>query len=190
MSRDAKVLAAYLATGIFSVALAFAVSVQWMGRSSAQEGGSAESAPGDSPSESGLPSAADLEQLGQAPPNSAQSDLQEIEGFLQPYIYDTNNRRDPFEVYPDFVPSYTPTDPNQGLGLDQMRLVGIMWDIKKPKAMFQLPTNEIRVFGRDESIGNRDGYIAAIREGEVVVVESSNRKGETVYRTRVLRIER
>ena len=33
-------------------------------------------------------------------------------------------------------------------------------------------------------------YIAAIREGEVVVVEAVRKRGDIIYRTRVLRMER
>ena len=80
--------------------------------------------------------------------------------------------------------------PAQRFDLDQLRLVGIMWDVKDPKAMFMDPEKEVLVLGRDEGIGNRNGYIATIREGEVVVVETIRRRGDVIYKTRILRIER
>jgi type IV pilus assembly protein PilP len=120
--------------------------------------------------------------------------LAEIEGFLEPYIYDVVNRRDPFLAYAEFVPSdegpSRPMSPAQRFAIEDLKLVGIMWDVKEPRALFQDPENEILPLSRDDSIGNRNGYIAAIREGEVVVVEAIRKKGDIIYRTKVLRIER
>jgi type IV pilus assembly protein PilP len=65
-----------------------------------------------------------------------------------------------------------------------------MWDIRTPKAMFIDPQGEMHVLGRDDRIGRKHGYIAAIREGEVVVVETNNFNGENAYATRILRLER
>jgi Tfp pilus assembly protein PilP len=119
-----------------------------------------------------------------------------LEGFLEPFIYDLVNRRDPFLPYSDYAPdsgtgaSSRPLTPAQRFDLDQLKLVGIMWDVKDPKAMFMDPDQDVLVLGRDEGIGNRSGYIAAIREGEVVVVEALRRRGDIIYKTRVLRIER
>jgi type IV pilus assembly protein PilP len=105
------------------------------------------------------------------------------------------NRRDPFLAYAEFMPAVDEgpvraMTPAQRFALEEMKLVGVMWDVKDPKAMFMDPDNEVLVLGRDESIGNRNGYIAAIREGEVVVVEAIRKRGDIIYRTRVLRIER
>jgi type IV pilus assembly protein PilP len=120
--------------------------------------------------------------------------LAEIESFLEPYIYDVVNRRDPFLAYAEFVPNdegpSRPMSPAQRFAIEDLKLVGIMWDVKEPRALFQDPENEILPLSRDDSIGNRNGYIAAIREGEVVVVEAIRKKGDIIYRTKVLRIER
>jgi type IV pilus assembly protein PilP len=146
-----------------------------------------------------------------APIKSAGSDtsgISELEGFLEPFIYDETNRRDPFVPYSEYIP---PTDgllpgqldpgmeedgrprilaPQQKYELYTFKLVGIVWDVKQPKAMFMSPNQELFILGRDENIGGNNGYIAAIREGEVVVVESSKRRGDVTYKTRVIRIER
>ena len=63
-----------------------------------------------------------------------------------------------------------------------------MWDVKNPKAMFIDPNNTVHVIGVDERIGRNNGYVAVIREGEVVVVETQRLRGELIYTTRVLRI--
>ncbi|MEO0335779.1 MAG: pilus assembly protein PilP, partial [Pseudomonadota bacterium] len=79
--------------------------------------------------------------------------------------------------------------PLQRFDLDQLNLLGIIWDISDPKAMFKDPNGEIHIVGLEERIGRKNGYIAVIREGEVVVVEASRRKGEVIYTSRVLRME-
>lgn len=127
--------------------------------------------------------------------NAANSGIAELEGFLEPFIYDIVNRRDPFQAYAEYVPVDVEGPPRalspaQRWELEQLKLIGIMWDIKDPKAMFLDPEEEVMILGRDESIGNRNGYIATIREGEVVVVEAIRKRGDIIYRTRVLRIER
>jgi type IV pilus assembly protein PilP len=123
---------------------------------------------------------------------SASAVAAEVQGFLEPFIYDAKNRRDPFQPYTDFRPTENqPTlSPLQRFDLDDLHLVGIMWDVHNPKAMFLDPDKQVHVAGRDESIGRKNGYIAVIREGEVVVVESSRKDGEVQYKPRVLRMER
>lgn len=123
---------------------------------------------------------------------SAAAVAAEVQGFLEPFIYDAKNRRDPFQPYADFRPVDTQLmlSPLQRYDLDELKLVGIMWDVHSPKAMFIDPDKQVHVVGRDESIGKKNGYIATIREGEVVVVESVRKDGEVVFKPRVLRMER
>ena len=81
--------------------------------------------------------------------------------------------------------------PLQKWELGEFKLVGIMWDVRDPKAMFIDPENQVHVVGRDESIGKKNGYVAVIREGEVVVVESNRSKdGSMSFKPTVLRIDR
>lgn len=130
---------------------------------------------------------------GQDQKAASKTGIAELEGFLEPFFYDVNNRRDPFQAYAEFTMDETPSralSPAQRFELEQLKLIGIMWDVKDPKAMFLDPKEEVMILGRDESIGNHNGYIASIREGEVVVVEAIRKRGDVIYRTRVLRIER
>lgn len=197
----------YLAAALASVTVAFLISMKWLGSLKAQEGAPPPAnlqAPGMPPGVEQVPvdrgavqSAAQAAGLtDQAPPSSdSSSNLAELEGFLEPFIYDMVNRRDPFLAYAEFIPvegegPARALTPAQRFALEELRLVGVMWDVRDPKAMFMDPDEEVLVLGRDESIGNRNGYIAAIREGEVVVVEAIRKRGDIIYRTRVLRIER
>ena len=153
--------------------------------------------PGGPQAPTGAPIPAPPPPPGDAGPNAG---ITQLEGFLEPFIYDIVNRRDPFLPFADFIPraegSLEDAGPQRALSpaqrwdLDQLHLIGIMWDIKDPKAMFLDPEQDVMILGRDESIGNRNGYVATIREGEVVVVEALRKKGDIVYRTKVLRIER
>lgn len=117
--------------------------------------------------------------------------------FLEPYLYDTREgRRNPFRPFAAFdAAAYSdivigPSTPLERYDLDELKLTGILWDVKNPRAMFVDPKKEVHIVSKDDRIGRRRGYVAVIREGEVVVVETTTYSGEPVYSTRVLQIER
>jgi len=182
---DVKQLSGYVLVSVLAVGAAFALSLKFVGSLRAQQGNPP--AP---------PASVGQRQDSPAPDasGSSNSGIAELEGFLEPFIYDIANRRDPFLAFAEFIPQeegpLRALTPAQRYALEELRLVGVMWEVKDPKAMFMDPDDEVLVLGRDESIGNRNGYIAAIREGEVVVVEAIRKRGDIIYRTRVLRIER
>jgi type IV pilus assembly protein PilP len=134
---------------------------------------------------------ADLNAMGSATSTAVPSDVP----FLEPYIFDTREgRRNPFRPpvqadgsMPDIM---LPGTPLERYELDELKLVGIMWEVKAPKAMIIDPLGEVHVLGKDDRVGRKRGYIAVIREGEVVVVETTTFNGETAYSTRVMRIEK
>lgn len=186
--EDVYQLVSYAAVSVLAVGAAFLVSLKFYGPARAQTAAT----PAADPNATKPAAAEEHEPLTTA---QASSGISELEGFLEPFIYDIVNRRDPFQAYAEYVPveesgPSRPISPAQRFDLEQLQLIGIMWDIKDPKAMFVDPEKEVLVLGRDESIGNRNGYIAAIREGEVVVVEAVRKRGDIIYRTRVLRMER
>jgi Tfp pilus assembly protein PilP len=164
----------YVFVSVVAVGLAFMISLKFLGRSYSQ---GANMATGASPSE-----------------ETASQVAAEVQGFLEPFIYESKNRRDPFQAYADYRPAeptnILATSPLQRYDLEEFHLIGVMWDIHNPKAMFVDPDKRVHVIGRDESIGKRNGYIAAIREGEVVVVESVRQNARTVFQPKVLRMER
>lgn len=186
---DFKQLAAYVVVSVLAVGAAFFISLKFIGSLRAQQADEAV-APA---SKQGAPTGADKSQES-SNGGASNSGIAELEGFLEPFIYDVANRRDPFLAFAEFIPQdegpVRALTPAQRYALEELRLVGVMWDVRDPKAMFMDPDNEVLVLGRDESIGNRNGYVAAIREGEVVVVEAIRKRGDIIYRTRVLRIER
>lgn len=127
-----------------------------------------------------------------APEGESQVSL-ELESFLEPYIYDPKGRRDPFKAYVEAKPEEAdvagPLMPLQQYDVDQLKLVGVIWNVNDPKAMFIDPKNQVHIVRRDERIGRKNGYVAVIREGEVVVVEAVNVNGDLMYSTRVLKIQ-
>lgn len=113
--------------------------------------------------------------------------------FLEPFIYDDAGRRDPFVKYKELDPMVNnamagPLLPLQRYDLEQLKLVGVIWNVKNPKAMISDPNNQIHVLGKDDRIGRNNGYIAVIREGELVVVETVSVRGTLTYQTRVLEL--
>ncbi|MBX7231967.1 MAG: pilus assembly protein PilP [Bdellovibrionales bacterium] len=118
----------------------------------------------------------------------------ELESFLEPYIYDPKVGRDPFKAFVEVRPLEEgemagPLLPLQQYDVNQLKLVGIIWNVNDPKAMFVDPKNQVHIVRRDERLGRRNGYVAVIREGEVVVVEALKVKGDLMYSTRVLKMK-
>jgi len=149
--------------------------------------------------------------VGQVPPEENAEQLEnEILSHLEPYIYDAEGRRDPFTPFKIFVETpivedqiitqeqapteavvQTPeTRPLLRYNLSQLNLKAILWNVKKPKIIINDPSNKIHVLSKNDRIGNNSGYIAAIREGEVVVVQKVIVQGKEIVSTKYLRLKR
>ena len=180
---------AYLAVGLASLLLAVFISSRVVRPSFSQESPAPE-ASAESPSEEMPPSDSAESTAGPAIISGSEN-----VGFLEPYVfYLREGRRNPFRPpqlidgnLPDVV---LPGTPLERYELDELKLAGIMWDVKSPKAMIIDPQGEVHVIGKDDRIGRKRGYIAVIREGEVVVVETASFNGENTYSSRVLRIDK
>jgi hypothetical protein len=61
--------------------------------------------------------------------------------------------------------------PQKRWAVKNYRLVAIIWNVKKPKAMITDRNNDIHMFYVNDHIGNNEGIITAIRSGEVVILE-------------------
>lgn len=118
---------------------------------------------------------------------------QMFSGFIDPFDYAPSGRRDPFvQPIPDKPMEQGnvagPLLPLQKFELGQLRLVGIIWDVKRPKAMIKDPGGITHVVGPNTKVGPRNGYIAVIREGEMVVVETNEQDGRLVSSAQVVKI--
>lgn len=114
--------------------------------------------------------------------------------LTSPYNYEQKGRRDPFvqpEILrpPDALPSHGPFLPLQDFSLEQVQVKGIVWSVRKPKALLEAGGRLYTVTLGDK-VGNRNGYVALIREGEIVVVETVNTNSREVSSTRVLQLKK
>jgi type IV pilus assembly protein PilP len=129
-----------------------------------------------------------------APSDSASTPATNIfAGFMDPFDYDPRGRRDPFSLPIDDKPMaqgqlHVPLLPLQRYELNQFRLMGIMWDVRSPKAMLKDPSGQIHIIGPNAKIGPRNGYVAVIREGEIVVVETMEQEGRLISTAQVVKI--
>lgn len=183
----------YVAVGMMSVLLAVYISSKFVRRSFSQDAPkSPEPALAQAPSEA----ATKIETPPVAKNNSVSAALPDDVPFLEPYVFDMREgRRNPFRPPISMdgatgLDALLPGTPLERYELDELKLVGIMWDVKSPKAMIIDPQGEVHVLGKDDRVGRKRGYIAKIREGEVVVVEATTFNGENTFSTRVLRIEK
>ncbi len=114
---------------------------------------------------------------------------------LRTYDYDPKNKRDPFQPYFGIADMPTgsaigPVMYLQRFDLDQLQLMGIIWDVARPRAMIKDPNGVVHLVEANSKIGRNNGYIAVVREGEIVVVEPIEDEGKTSYTTRVISIGR
>lgn len=113
--------------------------------------------------------------------------------LMDQFVYEPRGRRDPFiQPIPDrpALPQgmHGPLLPLQKFELGQLRLTGIIWDVANPRAMIRDPSGMMHVVGPNTKLGPRNGYIAVIREGEIVVVETVDQDGRLVSTAQVVRI--
>ncbi len=134
----------------------------------------------------------------------------EILSYLEPYAYDVEGRRDPFQPFKfiDDVPSglFELQENNEeddeekkpeiskssilNYNLQQLNLKAILWDVKKPRVIIEDPTERQHILSINDKIGNGGGYIAAVREGEVVIIQKFKAKGKTLVYTKYMYLKR
>ena len=101
-------------------------------------------------------------------------------------IYQGLSRRDPFKL-PEYIvikirqkmaqnlvaPGFedSSVDSIRRFPMGSYQLVGIIWDVKRPKAMFQDRYNTIHVLQVNDFIGNAKGVITGIQNGSVTIQE-------------------
>lgn len=118
-----------------------------------------------------------------------------LEGIIEDFNYEVSGRRDPFLPYtsPKAISVEEEEEivsPLQRFELDQLKLIGIIWDTRKPKAMFLDPAGKGYIVGKLDKVGRNRGYIAEIREGEVIILERYVGEGRSTFQTRSIRLER
>ena len=102
----------------------------------------------------------------------------DIQSSIAPFIYEYGQQKDPFddplqEQSAEGGVVVIPKTPPEEYDLKEIKLRGIIWDTQTPKALFELPNTEgFYTLIKGDKIG-KNGVIFEIREGEVVVVETT-----------------
>ena len=110
------------------------------------------------------------------------------------YVYDPTGKKDPFKPYRaprvrgDNRPS-APLDPLASVEIAQLRLVAVIWNTPKPRAVVTDALNRSFILLKNMRVGRNEGVVVDIREGEVVIVEKfDDGFGNTVREARILDI--
>lgn len=150
------------------------------------------------------PPSADLNSVDQVVPPEMLNDKVSQSGFFlddnEKFIFDPTLKRDPFQIIGikeiiKKIENKGPveeviTDPLQKSDLSDFSVIGIMWEGVKPKAILKDKANRNHLVFTGTRIGNRNGYVALIREGQVVVMEYEDEEGRVVKKPRTLEITR
>lgn len=114
-----------------------------------------------------------------APKVAATAQVAEEKALEPPkYIYETANRRDPFEPLVLDVPTDKPaggaeTTPLQQYSIDQFRVVGVIVGKGHPAAMVIAPDGKGYVLRKGIKIGKNNGVVVAISASSVIVEEQN-----------------
>ncbi len=116
-----------------------------------------------------------------------------LQGLRDPFDYDPRGRKDPFAQPILDRPvaqgaAQGPLLPLQRFDLARLKLIGIIWDVKRPRAMINDPEGKVHIVGPYTKIGVKNGYIAVIREGEIVIVETVEENGRLVSSAQIVKL--
>ncbi|WP_340596247.1 pilus assembly protein PilP [Bdellovibrio sp. GT3] len=111
------------------------------------------------------------------------------------YVYDPNGKRDPFKPFRVIKVSRkeVPVDqlePLQRWDLDRLQIIGILWDVRTPRAMVRDPDGGVFTVVKNSKMGRNDGYISAIREGEIVVIETRFDEDKPIKESRIMEFKK
>ena len=118
-------------------------------------------------------------------------DFSSVKRYLEPFVYEGMAEKDPFSQIGDqspLVPGsfYGPFLPLQSYRLESLKVKGLFWNTKKPQALIQDPTGDVHRVGIKDYVGENFGYIASIREKEVVIIQTLEEDGQRYSTTKIL----
>lgn len=122
------------------------------------------------------------------------------------FIYNPEGLRDPFfpvrkggprmvdqpteEVKQQAEIEYDPREPLQSERLIDYRLVGVLWDVRDPRALIQTPQGRVMTVKKKYRLGREGAVIVAIRESEIVVAEPNPDGTYSNASTRVINMKK
>ena len=79
--------------------------------------------------------------------------------------------------------------------IEALKVTSLIWDVNTPRALILDPTGQSHRVEVGTKIGRNDGYVAKIREGELIVIEKQKISGdngekEELFKTQVLKMLR
>lgn len=89
------------------------------------------------------------------------------------YRYEPFGKTDPFEpIFRGIKEGGTELKtPLEEYNVNQFELVGVIWDIKEPKAVVKDPKGETYIVGKGTRIGRNNGKITKIAEKKIYIIE-------------------
>lgn len=118
--------------------------------------------------------------------------FQALDVLRNSFEYDPKGKRDPFAPYEtpraviNSLKPFGPVQPLQKFAVNQLQVKGIIWGVDDPVAMINTPDGEVYYVRERQKIGSNNGYVAQIREGEVVIVESFMFRGNITSQVKIL----
>lgn len=155
--------------------------------------------PPQTPPSQGAPSQQGFEDANQQPIGDGMTAPQ-INTTGDDYVYDPTGKRDPFKPFKELRPiadkgngasvKQGSLEPLQRWDLDRLQVVGILWEVKRPRAMLRDPDGAVYTIVKSSRVGRNEGIVTAIREGEVVIVETLYIDGAPQKEPRVLEFKK
>lgn len=87
------------------------------------------------------------------------------------------------------IPREMSEDPLQNADLTSFEVLGILWEVAKPRAIIKDAKGQIHTIYKGTKIGIKGGSVAAIREGEIVVIEYWEEDDKIVKKPRMMVIK-
>ncbi|MFK8138518.1 MAG: pilus assembly protein PilP [Bdellovibrionales bacterium] len=118
-----------------------------------------------------------------------------LQDVIEQYDYNPDSKSDPFQPYQAPVTVSKngavegPVLPLQKFELDQLKVVGVIWGVNDPIAMVRDPNAKLHYIRERDKIGRNNGYVAQIRDSELIIVETFVYKGEISTQTQVMEID-
>lgn len=120
---------------------------------------------------------------------------------MEAFVYDPTGKRDPFQPPETAIQSVLPTKEKESspvnaseprtlesFDLSQLRVAAIIWETKVPRAMIIDPDGKMHYVKVKTRLGRNGGYVVAIREREVVVIESTEENGQITKSFKILEL--
>ncbi|MGE0632392.1 MAG: pilus assembly protein PilP [Pseudobdellovibrionaceae bacterium] len=113
------------------------------------------------------------------------------------WVYDPTGRRDPFRPFgapktlnPIAQVPEALLEPLQKYDVSEIKVLGILWDVSKPRALVRDPLNKVHTIFKESKIGKNQGVVVGIRESEILVQETYEEDGMPIKHVKILGIQK